>query len=330
MNKHQLPDHKQRIRHIKANCTTNPHYGKSPDTLSIPELLNSGFLLLDKPSGPSSHQVVAWIRDLLTINKAGQSGTLDPRVTGVLPVSLGSSTKGISAIARSDKEYVCLMKLHKPATEERIKKVCSQLVGDIDQMPPLRSAVKRQTRQRTIYYLNVLEIQDNQVLFVCGCEAGTYIRTLCVQIGKLLKTGAHMEELRRTQVGRFHESDCSSLTDLKDALEFYKKDGEEEYLRSIIKGPHHLYKGIGQIVVRDSSVDSLCHGAPLGLPGVVQVDSDIKRNDLIVLMSLKEEPVALATSQMSTEEILEKTTGICATPSRIIMNRGTYPKLWKH
>lgn len=329
MNQHSLAAHTQRIRHIKANATTTSHYGKSPDTLSIPELLNCGFLLIDKPSGPSSHQVVAWIRDMLNISKAGQSGTLDPRVTGVLPVALGSSTKGISAIARSDKEYVCLMKLHKPASEERIKKVCRQLVGDIAQMPPLRSAVKRQSRQRTIYYLDILEIQDSQVLFVVGCEAGTYIRTLCVQIGKLLKTGAHMEELRRTQVGSYHESDCCSLTDLKDALEFYQKDGDETYLRAIIKGPHHLYKGLGHIVVRDSSIDALCHGAPLGLPGVVQVDSDIKRDELIAIMSLKEEPIALAIAAMSTEEILEKTTGICATSSRVIMNRGTYPKLWK-
>ena len=329
MNQHSLPDHKQRIRHIKANAKTDPHYGKSPEDLSIPELLNCGFLLIDKPSGPSSHQVVAWIRDMLNIAKAGQSGTLDPAVTGVLPVVLGSSTKGISAIARSDKEYVCLMKLHKAAPEERIKKVCRQLVGDISQMPPLRSAVKRQIRQRTIYYLDILEIQDNQVLFVVGCEAGTYIRTLCVEIGKMLKTGAHMEELRRTQVGSSPESDCSSLTDLKDALEFYQKDGDESHLRAIIKGPHHLYSGLGHIVVRDSSIDALCHGAPLGLPGIVQVDSDIKRDELIAIMSLKGEPIALAHATMSTEEILEKTNGICATPLRVIMNRGTYPKLWK-
>ena len=173
-----LPSLKPRKRLIKTSATTNAHYGKAPAKRTVRELLNNGFINLDKPAGPTSHQVVAWVKEILDIEKAGHGGTLDPAVTGVLPTGLGDAARALQVILVAGKEYVALMKLHKEVEEKKIREVCKSFVGEISQMPPLRSAVKRVRRTREVYYLEILEIQGTEVLFRVGCEAGTYIRFL--------------------------------------------------------------------------------------------------------------------------------------------------------
>ena len=206
-----LPSLKQRKRLIKVSTTTNSHYGKTPAQRTVRELLNNGFINLDKPAGPTSHQVVAWVKEILEIEKAGHGGTLDPAVTGVLPVALGDAARALQVLLVAGKEYVALMKLHKQVEEKKIREVCKSFVGEISQMPPLRSAVKRIRRTREVYYLEVLEVHDTEVLFRVGCEAGTYIRTLCVDIGKKLGCGAQLAELRRTRVGNITEDTAVTL-----------------------------------------------------------------------------------------------------------------------
>src|SRR5512136_718326 len=231
---HMLPSLKQRKRLIKVSAKTNSHYGKAPSERTVRELLNNGFINVDKPSGPSSHQVVAWVKEMLEIDKAGHGGTLDPAVTGVLPVALGDAARALQVLLVAGKEYVAFMKLHKEVEEKRIREVCQSFVGEISQMPPLRSAVKRVRRTREVYYLEILEIQGTEVLFRVGCEAGTYIRTLCVDIGRKLGCGAQLMELRRTRVGTITEASSVTLQDLKDAYIFWKEDGDEKGLRTTI------------------------------------------------------------------------------------------------
>lgn len=266
-------------RIIKVEARTNPNYGKSPEERSVKELLNNGIVNLDKPCGPTSHQVDSWIKKMLDIEKVGHGGTLDPNATGVLPIALGDATKALQVLLYSGKEYVGVMKLHKDVDKKRIEEACSSFVGAITQMPPVRSAVKRERRTRHIYYIDVIQIKDRDVLIRVGCEAGTYIRTLCVDIGRKLKTGAHLAELRRTKVGPLKEEDSFILQDLKDAYVFWKEDRNEKEIRSVILPMETLLLDLPKIVVRDSAVDALCHGASLAVPGVVEIDSDLKKGD---------------------------------------------------
>ena len=327
--KSMLPSLRQRKRLIKVSATTNMHYGKSPSERTVRELLQNGCINLDKPSGPSSHQVVAWVRDILKIEKAGHGGTLDPAVTGVLPVALGDAARALQVLLVAGKEYVALMKLHKKVGENKIREVCRSFVGEISQMPPLRSAVKRVRRTREIYYLDILEIHDTEVLFRVGCEAGTYIRTLCVDIGKKLGCGAQLTGLRRTRVGNITEETAINLQDVKDAFIFWKEDGDEHMLRRTILPMERLLEVIPKIVVRDSAIDALCHGAHLAIPGVVEIDDEIKLNEVAAVLSLKGEGVALVKMTVPSVQVIEKDTGICASLERVLMNKGTYPSIWK-
>ena len=326
---HVLPSLKQRKRLIKVTAKTNSNYGKNPGDRTVRELLQNGFINLDKPAGPTSHQVVAWVKEILDIEKAGHGGTLDPNVTGVLPVALGDAARALQVLLVAGKEYIALMKLHKHVEEKKIHEICKSFVGEISQMPPLRSAVKRIQRTREVYYLEILEVHDTEVLFLVGCEAGTYIRTLCVDIGKKLGCGAQLIELRRTRVGTISEETTVTLQDLKDAFFFWKEDGDDTELRKTILSMEQLLEVVPKIVVRDSSVDALCHGANLAIPGVVEIDADIKKDEIAAVLSLKGEGVALVKMEIPSEQVLERDTGICATLERVLMNKGTYPSIWK-
>jgi H/ACA ribonucleoprotein complex subunit 4 len=326
---HLLPSLKQRKRLIKVTAKTNKHYGKAPDERTVRELLNNGFINLDKPAGPTSHQIVAWVKEILEIEKAGHGGTLDPAVTGVLPVALGDAARALQVLLVAGKEYIALMKIHKHVEEKKIREVCKSFVGEISQMPPLRSAVKRAQRTREVYYLDVLEVHNTEVLFRVGCEAGTYIRTLCVDIGKKLGCGAQLADLRRIRVGTISEETAITLQDLKDAFIFWKEDGDETDLRKTILTMEQLLEVAPKIVVRDSAVDALCHGANLAVPGVVEIDDEIKKGEIAAVLSLKGEGIALVKMEIPSQEVIEKDTGICANLERVLMNKGTYPSIWK-
>ena len=324
-----LPSEKKRKRLIKISAKTNPHYGRYPDEISVKELLNNGFINLDKPSGPTSHQVDSWVKKILEIEKVGHGGTLDPGTTGVLPIALGEATRALQVLLLAGKEYVGIMKLHKNVGKNRIIEVCNSFVGDIYQIPPLKSAVKRVRRKRQIYYIEIIQIKGTDVLFRVDCEAGTYIRTLCVDIGKKLGCGAHLAELRRTRVGNISEEHSVILQDVSDAYIFWKENKDETEIRSKILPMKRLLDHLPKIVIRDSAVDALCHGANLAIPGIVEIDTGVKKGDLAAVLTLKDECVALINVLMSTEQIIQKDSGICATLERVLMNKGTYPSIWK-
>ncbi|HEC81305.1 MAG TPA: RNA-guided pseudouridylation complex pseudouridine synthase subunit Cbf5, partial [Thermoplasmatales archaeon] len=278
-----LPSEKERKRLIKVFAKTNPHYGKKPEERTVKELLTMGLINLDKPSGPTSHQVDSWVKEILEVKKVGHGGTLDPRVTGVLPIAVEEGTKALKMLLTAGKEYVGIMRLHKKVDRNLLFSTCQSFIGNVYQTPPLRSAVKRVRRKRRIYYFDVLEIKDKEVLFRVGCEAGTYIRTLCVDVGRRLKVGAHLQELRRTKVGRLKEDDTVTLHDLKDGYTLWKEDGYEDEIKKCIKPIEAAASHLPKVVVRDSAVDALCHGASLALPGVVEVDAGIKNGDVVAV-----------------------------------------------
>jgi H/ACA ribonucleoprotein complex subunit 4 len=321
---------KREIR-VKAEDTTNPKYGHKPSERPAAEYIRYGVINLDKPAGPTSHEVAAWTKKIMHLKSIGHGGTLDPKVTGVLPVTLEDSTKIVQALLHSGKEYVCVMKLHGDAQETRVKQVLDEFQDQIYQRPPLRSSVKRQLRTRRIYYIDFFEVNGRNVLFKVGCEGGTYIRKLCYDIGEILGIGAHMQELRRTRAGPFVETSSSRVT-LHDVAYWFgeweeKKD--EKILHKIIQPMETALALIPKIVVRDSAVDAVCHGANLTAPGIISAETGIQKDSLIAVLTLKGEAVALAQAVLSTDEIVDLRHGTVATLQRVVMPRGTYPKVWK-
>ncbi len=325
-----LPSEIKRETLVKSEDTTDEKFGKRPAERTIQEYIQKGVINLDKPAGPTSHEVTSWVKKILEIEKAGHSGTLDPNVTGLLPIMLGDATKAVDALLTAGKEYVCLMKLHTEVPEKSIKSVLTEFTGEIYQKPSVKSAVKRETRTRTIYYLELLEIEDKNVLFKVGCEAGTYIRKLCHDMGLAIGTGAHMQELRRTKSGPFREDETMiTLHDLKDAYIEWKENSNEEPIRKAILPMEAGLSHLPKLVIRDSAVDAVCHGAELAAPGVLTVESGIERGDPVAVFTQKGEAVSFGLAKMKSVEILKAATGIVATTDRVLLEPSTYPKGWK-
>jgi len=305
--------------------------GYSPEKRPIEELKKYGIINLDKPSNPSSHEVVAWVKRILEVEKTGHSGTLDPKVTGCLIVCISRATRLVKSQQGAGKEYVCLLRLHDAVKKEQLGKALETLTGALYQRPPVISAVSRRLRVRTIKSNTLLEFDEEKHLgvFVIDCEAGTYIRTLCIHLGLLLGTGGHMQELRRTRSGHTSENDfLVTMHDVLDAQWIFANEQDESYLRYVIKPLESLLTQYKRIVVKDSAVNAICYGAKLMIPGLLRFESGIEVNEVVVLMTTKGEAIALAIAQMATADMATCNHGIVAKIKRVIMDRDTYPRRW--
>ena len=304
-------------------------HGWSPKGRPVSVLLDYGLIPLDKPRGPTSHEVVAWVRRLTGVEKAGHSGTLDPPVSGLLPIGLGQATKALSLLLLFPKEYRGVMRIHSSVPRAQLDRVVAEFTGEIFQRPPQRSSVSRQTRTRNVYELELTESEGNLYLFRCLCQSGTYIRKLVYDIGEVLGVGATMVELRRTKVGPLDEAKgLTTLHQLNDAI-FRLKKGDEAAIREAVHPIEESIGDIRRIVVRDSAVDAICHGARLGITGILSVSENVHKDDPAVIMSQKGELVAISKALMSTDEMRRLGRGLASTTERVVMKRGTYPKLWK-
>lgn len=308
---------------IRRECATDTAFGRSPDKRDVEELINYGVVNIDKPKGPTSHQVSAYVQRILSIQKSGHSGTLDPAVTGVLPIALGRATRVVQAILKSGKEYVAIMHLHKDIDKKTINGAFREFTGKIKQVPPIKSSVKRVEREREIYYLKIIEIEGRDVLFKVGCQAGTYIRKLIHDMGKKIGCGAHMVELRRTKAGPFDESAIATLQDLTDAFWYWKEEKREGYIRKVILPVESAVSHLQKVWVLDSTVNSLCHGANLNCPGISKLDSGIRENEQVAVMTLKDELVCLGTALAESKGML-KEKGIAVKTDKVFMLPDTY------
>lgn len=309
---------------------TDDAFGTYYDKRNIEQLLNYGIIILDKPPGPTSHETVAWTKRILKIPKIGHSGTLDPQVSGVLPLGLGEATKALGVLLFGPKEYHALGRIHSLPSKEKLAEVLDMFIGEIYQKPPQRSAVVRKTRTRTIYELEVLEQKERLLLMRVLCEAGTYIRKLYYDIGEILGPGGTMIELRRTRVDQFRETDgLVTLHELADAFALWDEKKDDSKLMKIIKPVEMALSEIKSVVIRDSAVDAMCHGAQLAIPGILQISPNLKKGDFVGIYTQKGEAVALAEAMMSEEEIRDATKGYAFETRRIIMAPNTYPKKWR-
>lgn len=308
---------------------TDDAYGTYPDKRSVEQLLRYGIILLDKPPGPTSHEVVAWAKRILKIPKIGHSGTLDPQVTGVLPLGLGEATKALGVLLMGPKEYQALGRFHSLPSKESLGKILEQFTGEIYQKPPQRSSVVRRTRSRHIYKIGLLEQKERLVLLSVLCEAGTYIRKLFYDMGEVLGPGATMVELRRTRVDHFTEERLVTLHELADAYARWEEGQDESGLLGMILPVERALEGIKSVVVRDSAVDALCHGAQLAIPGILEVSEGLAKGDTVGVYTQKGEAVALAEALLDEQEVEEMVKGYALQTKRIIMEPGTYPKNWR-
>ena len=222
------------------------------------------------------------------------------------------------------------MKLHSQVPQDKVEKVLDEFQGPIYQRPPVRSSVRRRLRTRTIYYIDFLEMEERNVLFKVGCEAGTYIRKLCYDVGEVLGSGAHMQELRRTRVGPFVEDESLvTLHDISYLFSQWQETKDESLLRKFVYPMEKALDLLPKIHVRDSAVDALCHGAHLTAPGIVSLESGIKIGDTIAVFTQKEEAVTLSKALVSSEKMLKMDHGFVVKTQRVLMPRGIYPRLWR-
>merc|ERR1712216_667546 len=320
----------------KLNIRTG-HYtpipqGCSPLKRAIYDYVRSGVINLDKPANPSSHEVVAWIRRILKVEKTGHSGTLDPKVTGCLIVCVERATRLVKSQQGAGKEYVAVLRLHDAVdSQAKVAQAIETLTGALFQRPPLISAVKRQLRVRTIYESKLLEFdtERNLGVFWVSCEAGTYIRTLCTHLGLLLGAGGHMQELRRVRSGINGEKDnMVTMHDVLDAQYTYDNNKDESYLRRVIRPLEALLTTYKRVVVKDSAVNAICYGAKLMIPGLLRYASGIEVGEEVVLMTTKGEAIALGIAEMTTAVMATVDHGVVAKIKRVIMERDTYPRRW--
>ena len=289
------------------------------------ELLRCSFVAIDKPRGPSSHEVAAWARKILGVEKSGHSGTLDPNVSGVLPVGIGKATKLLPFLMTKDKKYVCLMGTKKPQTDEQYRAMFAKFTGTITQTPPKESAVAKKPRKRKVYYIKPIQMRPTQALFEVHCEAGTYIRVLVLDFSRLCG-GAEMLELRRIAVGKICEGSAHNLQEISDAI-WAARRGEESALMRYLIPPQEALR-LRKVVLHDSAVEAVCAGAPLYVPGISSFDEKILREDFVSLLTGKGEIIGVGVARLTSKEMGAHKQGVAVTPETIVMERGKYQKSW--
>ena len=303
---------------IKSEADSD--FGKNPNERTIEELIKTAVIVVDKHSGPTSHQVTDWVKNIFSVNKAGHAGTLDPAVTGVLPVALENSAKAMQLLMGLDKEYVGVMRLHKDIEENVLREEILNFIGKIKQRPPVRSAVARKERVREIYFFDILEIEGRNILFKSGVQAGTYIRKLVHDIGKNIG-GANMTELRRTRVGNFTEEKSFPLVKIKDAYEFWKEGDEKLLRRMLIPVDFAIAESVKKIFVKDSAIPNITNGSPIYPNGITRIEKNILAGETVAVYSIKEELIAIGITRMDSEKMLSAKKGIAVRTDRVIIGK---------
>ncbi|CCQ37520.1 tRNA/rRNA pseudouridine synthase Cbf5 [Natronomonas moolapensis 8.8.11] len=231
-------------------------------------LLEFGVVNLDKPPGPSAHQVAAWVRDMAGVDRAAHAGTLDPKVTGCLPILTGTATRAAQVFDDSRKGYVAVLEAHGRLPAD-FESTLSAFETALYQKPPRKSAVVRRLRTREIHRLEALEREERRALLDIECASGTYIRKLCHDLGLALGTGAHMGDLRRTKTAGFTDATLSTMEDLADGLAFWRESDDADLLCEVVSPAERALEGLPTVTVAPSAAREVAEGAPVYAPGVI-------------------------------------------------------------
>ncbi|MCY3411411.1 MAG: RNA-guided pseudouridylation complex pseudouridine synthase subunit Cbf5 [Candidatus Heimdallarchaeota archaeon] len=305
------------------NETRFSSYGTNPEDRELSKYIEYGFINLDKPAGPTSHEVVSIVKNILSINKAGHSGTLDPQVTGVLPIGINKSTRVLSTLLQSPKTYICTMNCSRALNQTEISTMISNFTGEIYQVPPKESNVVKKLRKRTIYSIDLLDKKSEDLLLKISCQAGTYIRTLCIDMGKSIGVVSFMKELRRIRTGPFDESSLVSLHNIFDAWNDYLENKDERAIRKVIIPVENAVKHLPVVFIRENAVGYVCHGVDLKPPAVIAY-SEFNRGEMVAIKSPKKELVAIGIAKDHSSAIKENKTEAIIHPSKILLTTEDY------
>lgn len=313
---------------LDPEASSDPKHGCDPEMRDVEARLAAGWLLIDKPAGPSSHQVSAWARDMLGLDKMGHGGTLDPFATGALTLLTGGAMRLTSRILKGGKRYVGVIRIPADTSEEDLAEGIKNLTGRIHNVPPKESAVKIQVRQRTINSFDLIERDERIVLVVIDCEAGTYIRTMMRDLGLFLGGPVELIELRRSRTSENLESEAVTMHQLADAIHLWREHDQPEAMLRLVQPVETLLDSLPRIVVKDGAAAALAHGAPLARPGVVSVDLSANEGDEVLVVTMKGEAVSLATMRVNGDAIESMKTGEIARSNTVLMSTDIYPKRW--
>ena len=311
-----------------SEVSRSSSHGINPEDMSVEQRLNSGFILLDKPPGPTSHQIASWVRDLLGLDRLGHGGTLDPFATGVLPLMAGKSMKLTKGILKTDKSYIAVLKFSQPTDRGDLVEVIEKLSGRIYNVPPEISAVKVQVRTRKVHQFELIELSESVAIVKIVCEAGTYIRTIARDMGLMLGYKVELKELRRENSGRFSLEDCVTLQQIADAVWLWKECDKPDAIKKIIHPTEKLLLNKPYIVVKDSAASALCHGAPLLRPGIIEVSDKLSAGLEVAAFTTKNEVVGIVKMSKDFAEISSTTNGEVGKPVMILMEQDRYPPQW--
>ena len=308
---------------LEKNAKTSPDHGTIPSERTIDQLLESCFILLDKSPGPSSHQVSAWARDMMGLEKLGHGGTLDPFASGLLPLLSGKAMRLTGKILTHDKSYLALFKFGKELERSQIEDKMAMLTGKVYNVPPEISAVRVQVRTRKISKFDILDFDGTSLLTHIECEAGTYVRTMARDLGLLLDTPVELKELRRPKSGEFSLSQSITMQQLADAYWLWKEKGEEDAMLRILHPIEDMLSDLPRVVVKDGAAAALSHGAPLLRPGVVSIDEDLNVGSEVLLVTMKGEAVAIAKMSQNSKVIPDMNQGEVDKPNCVLMKEDT-------
>ncbi|MEF8832122.1 MAG: RNA-guided pseudouridylation complex pseudouridine synthase subunit Cbf5 [Candidatus Thermoplasmatota archaeon] len=314
------------MRYVREKDNTVSEWGEFPDKRSVEDVIPRSLVVIDKPQGPTSHQVSAWVRDIFK-EKTGHSGTLDPKATGILPMGIGSSVRLLDLLHSVPKEYLAAVKFHGGFEDRKLDRILKEFQGEIYQTPPLRAGVKRQRRKRKIFEIEKIDSERREILLKIRCESGTYIRTFCKDLGKTLGVGGHMMELRRVEAGSFTEDEMVILQDLKDAYEFYR-EGKGRKLKDILMPYERALEIFPKMRIKDTAAGSVLNGADLAAPGITEME-DFSNDDRVALISSKGEGIAIGQALYDAENIVDMEEGLVFESERVFSPSGDYPKRWK-
>jgi len=315
---------------VDPTAKTNQSFGSTPSQRPLEELMECGVILIDKPSGPSSHQLAAWARSLLGIKRIGHGGTLDPFATGLLTLLCGRATKITGEILKKPKSYVAVLRFKNPILKGDLSDLVNKMQGDVYNVPPKESAVKIQVRSRKISKTELIQSEegDRVHLVSIDCEAGTYIRTLVRDLGLLTGNDCELLELHRSMTGALDDQMACTMQQLADAVFLWREHDDPRGIKRLLSPVEAVLGEIPNLVIKDGAVAALSHGAPLARPGLVSVPKGLIAGSRILISSLKGEAVAIAELTVGTDSIPAMKSGQIATPRTVIMQPGAYPQTW--
>jgi predicted rRNA pseudouridine synthase len=271
-------------------------------------------IIINKPPGQASHEITTFVKKITGANRAGHAGTLDPDVSGVLPIALGKATKLLQYIAGKEKTYVGIVKFRRIMAKNEVEALFARFTGELTQTPPKISAVRKVPRKRTVYYLKLLELNDHIALFETKVDAGTYIRTLCDDMGKVCG-GARMIELRRTAVGKITEKEAVAMYDLIDAVWLVKNKSNESELSRMLKPPEQFID-LPRARIKESALRSISSGAQIMVPALESIDPKLKKDERVAIYS-GERFVGVGMMQIAAEDLQHIKKGIVIKLERV-------------